>query len=273
MTSQRSIEVAVEIAADRHDVWEALVDPVELVRWFSLSAEVVPGPGGQTVWAWDDGWRWISTIDRWEPGAALTLVNRDQRPFDTGGQLLSPGQVAPATLAMEFTLTTVAGGTRLRLVHSGFGKGSHWDDEFDGVSVGWAFELRSLKLYLERFRGRQRTGGLARTSTPLSQSEAWKRLLGPGGFSLAPWPAAEGAAVALRMGGGDELAGTLYFHVPERDLSLTSADLGGVFRFGTHQAMGKTGVSVWIASYQPDDGRVAALTARCQGIIDRLFSS
>lgn len=270
----RSIEVAVEIAADRRDVWEALVDPVELVRWFSLSAEVTPGPGGQTVWAWDDGWRWISTIDRWEPGVALTLVNRDQRPFDTDGQLLPQGQVAPATLAMEFTLTTVAGGTRLRLVHSGFGRGSHWDDEFDGVSVGWAFELRSLKLYLERFRGRHRTGGLARTSTSLSQAEAWARLLGPGGFGLAPWPAGPGAAVALTMGDGGPMAGTVYFHVPDRDLSLTVAELGGgVFRLGTHQAMGKTGVSVWIASYQPDDGRVAALKARCQGIIDRLFRS
>jgi uncharacterized protein YndB with AHSA1/START domain len=274
MSRERAIDLAVDIAASREEVWNALVDPVELVRWFSLSAEVTPGLGGQTTWAWDDGWRWISTIERWEPGHALTLLNRDQRPFDTGGQLLPEGQVAPATLAMEFTLATVDGGTRLRLVHSGFGRGTHWDDELDGVSAGWTFELRSLKLYLERFRGLDRAAGMARVDTPLGQADVWRRLLGPAGFTIEPWPAAAGARCRVKSAAGLDLEGEVYLHLPERDLSFLVPSLGGgVLRLGTHQAMGKTGVTVWLASYRGDPGAVAALEADCQRLLEGLFQA
>jgi hypothetical protein len=41
------------------------------------------------------------------------------------------------------------GVTRLRLVHSGFGPGSAWDDEFEGSKTGWAEFLKKLKEILE----------------------------------------------------------------------------------------------------------------------------
>ena len=154
MPNDRSIEVAVEIGATVEEVWQALTDADELMRWFPLTAEVTPGEGGSMRWAWDDGWSWVSTIERWEPGRVLGLGNRDQRPFDAHGQPLPAGQVAPANLAMEFTLESDGGITRLRLIHSGFGQGAAWDDELDGVSVGWQSELASLKHYLEHHRGR-----------------------------------------------------------------------------------------------------------------------
>ena len=43
--------------------------------------------------------------------------------------------------------------TTLRLVHSGFGPGADFDEEYDGISQGWPVELRSLRHYLENHAG------------------------------------------------------------------------------------------------------------------------
>ena len=44
----------------------------------------------------------------------------------------------------------------MRLVHSGFGAGAEWDDEFDSISNGWKFERRGLRHYLQRHFGKDR---------------------------------------------------------------------------------------------------------------------
>ena len=119
-----------------------------------------------------------SEIEEWEPGKRLRLV--ENRPaFDVNGEpLAGPSQ----QLAMEFTLETHAGQTRLRIVHSGFGDGASWDDELDSVSAGWQFELRSLRHYLERHKGRDRHHAAAHLVTSLSTDAVWKRLLSPAAF-------------------------------------------------------------------------------------------
>lgn len=273
MGNERSIEVSIDIAASAEEVWRALTEAAELTRWFPLSAEVTPGEGGSMRWTWDDAWTWVSTIERWEPGRVLRLANREQRPFDTEGQPLPSGQVAPANLAMEFTLATDSGITRLRLIHSGFGRGAAWDDELDGVSVGWRAELTSLKHYLEQHRGRNRRGGLARTSTLLSQEQAWSRLLGPGGFVVKPWPVSTGSTCEVGAP-ADRFHGIVMVHLPERDLSVAVDELGGgVWRLGTHRADGRTGVSVWVASYTADQAFVDGLKTRVQQRLDALFQT
>ncbi|MGQ0641698.1 MAG: SRPBCC family protein [Gemmatimonadaceae bacterium] len=133
----RAVEVTLDIDAAQDAVWNALSDARELVRWFPFQAAVTPGPDGSVQWSWDGKWTWESKIDAWEPGRRLRLVQDQQRPFDVEGGLLPPGEVAAAHMVMDFTLETVAGKTRLRLVHSGFRRGGAWDDEIDGVRVGW----------------------------------------------------------------------------------------------------------------------------------------
>jgi uncharacterized protein YndB with AHSA1/START domain len=109
----RSTEVVVDIAATTEEVWQALTEADQLVQWFPLQAEVRGGVGGEMVWEWDGSWSWRSEIERWDPKVALTLVNRDQRPFDVEGKVSPEGEGAPATLKMEFTLETVRGKTRM----------------------------------------------------------------------------------------------------------------------------------------------------------------
>ena len=118
----------------------------------------------------DQHWAWESQIDEWEPGKRLRLV--ENRPaFDVNGEpLAGPSQ----QLAMEFTLETHAGQTRLRIVHSGSGEGAGWDDELDSVSAGRQFELRGLRHYLEHHKGRDRQHAATHHVTSLATDDVWK---------------------------------------------------------------------------------------------------
>ena len=175
----RAFRMSLDIEAPADAVWRALTDAEELARWFPNSARVTPGAGGAMVWSWDKMWDWETRIDAWEPGRLLRLVQHDARPYDIQGRQLPPGEVEPASIAIEFTLETQQGKTRLRLVHSGFGHGAAWDDEVEGITEGWQAELRSLRHYLQRQRGRDRNLQVAWLTTGLSRQAAWARLLGP----------------------------------------------------------------------------------------------
>ena len=183
---RRAFEMALDIAATPDEVWRALTQAEELVRWFPMEARVTPGVGGTMLWNWGEGQDWESRIDVWEPGRRLRLVQDDARPYDTQGRALPAGMSEPARIAMEFTLETHRGKTRLRLVHSGFGEGAAWDTEIEGISEGWQAELRSLRHYLERHRGQDRYPGRAMLSTSMPREAAWDRLLGPDGFRGDP---------------------------------------------------------------------------------------
>jgi len=101
---RRAFEMALEIAATPDEVWRALTQAEELVRWFPMDARVTPGVGGTMLWNWGEGQDWESRIDIWEPGRRLRLVQDDARPYDTQGRPLPAGISEPARIAMEFTL-------------------------------------------------------------------------------------------------------------------------------------------------------------------------
>jgi hypothetical protein len=202
-------------------------------------------------------------------------VQEDQRPFDVSGGLLPEGQVASANMMMDFTLETVAGRTRLRLVHSGFGSGGAWDDEIDGVRVGWNQELRGLAFYLERHRGKSRHAAMAYLTWNEPQDVTWRRLLSADAFALSAKKLDSGQPYTLEVSTGDSFDGIVQHHIADRDFAGTVRALDdGVFRIGTHRAMGKTGISVWIASYdERHASHVAAIRTRTQGLLERVFGA
>ena len=267
--TERRFSMAIDINATPDDVWRALTDAGELVRWFPLQARVTPGKGGSVFWGWDGHWAWESTIDAWEPGARLRLI--ENRPaFDVNGELL-PGPAQQ--LAMEFTLETHAGRTTLRFVHSGFGDGASWDDELDSVSAGWQFELRGLRHYLERHKGRDRQHAAAHHVTGLTTREVWRRLLSPAAFVVTDGSLTQAARVVIRSATGDQFAGTVAWNSPERDLFITVDDLSdGVFRLSTWRAGGATGLQIWMVTYdvrhQPRVDRFGEAT---RTLVERLF--
>jgi uncharacterized protein YndB with AHSA1/START domain len=271
--STRAFEMSLALEASREDVWRALTEAEELVRWFPMGARVTPGEGGTMVWSWGEGWEWETRIDAWEPGRLLRLIQEDARPYDTQGRPLPPGQAEPARIVMEFTLETHQGKTRLRLVHSGFGHGAAWDNELEGITEGWQAELRSLRHYLARHRGRDRFAGRAWLTTSVPHATAWARLLGPGGFRVTPSDPKEGEGYEVVTPGGQRFTGTVELNLPGQTLAGTVRELGdGWFRLLTWKdASGNTGVWAWLSTYGPDHATVTAFKESAEAALGRLF--
>jgi uncharacterized protein YndB with AHSA1/START domain len=271
--STRAFEMSLDLEASRKDVWRALTEAEELVRWFPMGARVTPGEGGTMVWSWGEGWEWETRIDAWEPGRLLRLIQEDARPCDTQGRPLPPGQAEPARIAMAFTLETHQGKTRLRLVHSGFGYGAAWDNELEGITEGWQAELRSLRHYLARHRGRDRFAGRAWLTTSVPRATAWARLLGPGGFRVTPSDPKEGEGYEVVTPGGQRFTGTVELNLPGQTLAGTVRELGdGWFRLLTWKdASGNTGVWAWLSTYGPDHAPVEEFRDRSQQALELLF--
>jgi uncharacterized protein YndB with AHSA1/START domain len=269
----RAFRTSLDIDASPEEVWAALTQAEELVRWFPTDAKVTPGKGGTMLWSWGHGEDWVTRIDAWEPGRLLRLIQEDARPYTTEGKPLPPGEVEPARIAMEFTIETHQGRTRLRLVHSGFGHGGAWDAEIEGISEGWQAELRSLRHYLGRHRGKDRKAGRALVGTTLPRATAWGRLLGPGGFALTPANPKEGERYEVVTPGGRRYGGTVRLNLPGQTIAGTVDELDdGWFRLLTWQdARGNSGVWAWLATYTDDDAAVREFAERSQEALERLF--
>src|SRR5512134_2687305 len=115
MTS-RSLQRHVTIAAAPAAVWSALTEAEELTRWFPLEARVEPGVGGAIFVRWDDADQGESRITIWEPERHLGTVG-------WAGDLRE--------IVTDYYLEAADGGTRLRVVNSGFGRGADWDEMLD----------------------------------------------------------------------------------------------------------------------------------------------
>lgn len=158
----RTAAGVVEIGAPIDRVWRALTEAEELVRWFPLDAEVEPPEAGGRIWmSWgDEHGAWLR-IEAWEPPRHLRTSWR----WGDG-----PAQVT------DYWLKPAGEGTRLRVVTSGFPADASWDDLVEGTRLGWRFELRQLKHYLERHAGEPRRAAYIRRRVPLSRPDAWARL-------------------------------------------------------------------------------------------------
>jgi uncharacterized protein YndB with AHSA1/START domain len=269
----RAFRMSLDLDATPEEVWRALTQADELVRWFSTGARVTPGEGGTMVWSWGEGEDWQTRIDAWEPGRRLRLVQDAAKPYDAEGRPLAAEEAEPARIAMEFTLETVQGKTRLRLVHSGFGHGAAWDAEVDGISEGWQAELRSLRHYLRRHRGRDRRAARGLVNTALPREQAWARLTGPGGYRITPASPQEGDRFEVVTPGGTRYTGTVALNLPGQTIAGTVSELDdGWFRILTwRDARGRTGVWAWLAAYTEDDRAVREFGAEAQGALERLF--
>lgn len=168
-TRQFEIELELEHAPEK--VWQTIADAEEVTRWFPMHAEVDPKTGGRVLWAWIEPWQFDQKIEIWEPPHHLTLSEtRDQQP-------------KPMKVSMDIHLTASEKGTKLRLVHSGFGRGADWDDEFNGISQGWRFELANLKRYLDHHQGQERYYAIVAQRSSLSQAQIFARLLSAQAFA------------------------------------------------------------------------------------------
>jgi hypothetical protein len=179
-------------------------------------------------------------------------------------------------MATEVWLETREGKTILRIVQSGFLADATWDEEFDGNRRGWRFQLRGLKLYLERHRGTPRLVAWVRRMREVAREEAWRRLMTPQALL------AEGSLEGLRAGdryrlrtaAGDLFEGEVYTHVPGQEFSGTAENWNHAFwrvQLDELPMRKVRDVHLWIQTYGVPEAGVRALESRWQTLLERLF--
>ncbi len=250
----RTIETSVEIRAPIEAVWKALTDARELERWFPLKASVRPGVGGAIWLSWGPPWERDSPIEIWEPLRHLRM----RWPFHA--EKAVDGRQGVLPLAVDYVLEARGDTTILRLVHSGFGRGANWDDEYDGTRRGWTFELGSLARYLELHRGAERSVAWARRRVHESPGEIWPRLFGSRGLiaSGAIDGAPPGGRYAITTSQGDALQGEVLTNEPPFEFSGTlDGPSDGVLRVGVDGSGLEREIWLW-ASLHGESRRLAS---------------
>jgi uncharacterized protein YndB with AHSA1/START domain len=245
----RSLERQVTIAAPPAAVWRALTDAEELTRWFPLEARVEPGGGGAIFVRWDDADQGESRITIWEPERHLGTVG-------WAGDLRE--------IVTDYYLEAAEGGTRLRVVNSGFGRGTDWDEMLDGFGYGWDFELRGLRHYLERHRGAPRHVAWVRLPLDGTRERTWHRLAGPGGwFGDAFARVAEGDHFSATTPQGDRFTGQVERWQPPHQLVARVEEWNdALLRVHLTPSSCGGGAIVWLSTYGMPSSEVGALAER-----------
>lgn len=260
----RTFETQIEIRAPRDAVWRAIREANELQRWFAPLVVADDHVGGEVVWQWEAHHRWPQRIEVIEPGRRL------RTRYDSA---VDDGHGGKQPLFVAFVLEGDRGTTTLRLVHSGFGAEADFDAEYDGISRGWPVELGSLRLYLEQHAGHDRQLAWSTADVDLDAADAWRRLTGPDGFACGPEVAAmrEGEPFRFRTVDGDVFEGTTLRCNP-REFTGDATSHGGAFlRITAERWGGMTHVWCWLGAYRRDAQEPAALQARWDAMLTRLF--
>lgn len=240
----RSAEGQAIVTTSVERVWQALTDARELERWFPLDARVEPGPGGSVWMSWRNEFAADMKVLVWDPPRHL----RTAWSFHQDDQ---PAQIT------DYTIESRGGVTVIRAVTSGFPLDASWDGWVEGTVRGWAFELRSLKHYLERHAGEPRHVAYLRRRIPVMREEAWARLAGEA--DLVPW-----------MTGGD-----VFDERPGGQRAAIIADpADGLFRASIEPpapGASESEVVLWLSAWGNHGPRVQEISTRWERALERLF--
>jgi hypothetical protein len=151
-----------------------------------------------------------------------------------------------------------------------------WDDEIDGVSLGWNVELRGLAHYLTHHRGRRRRMAWAHVSLHDSLERVWQTLTSPSGAVASGYrpDLAAGDPCTLVLTTGDIVDGRVVFARPGRQLLIAASTLGdALFRLSVDRAAGEAMIQVWLSTWTLDDIDFAALEQRFRSVLGGLAES
>ncbi len=144
----KSHENIIEINATPEEVFRAITDPEQIVKWFAPYARVDPRVGGKYVISWDPALQGGGVISVWDPSKHFAEYSERSIAYGCEGKPVDTG--ATQKIAVDYYIEAIGNGiTRLRLVQSGFGPEAAWDDEYEATKTGWADFLQKLKEILE----------------------------------------------------------------------------------------------------------------------------
>lgn len=247
----RSVGTQIEISASIAQVWAALVDANELVRWFAPVAKVSPGLDGHIEVSWGGAMTASWCIEDWQPLHFLQL--REDKPLG-GSTDGSFGDDLASFRRLMFALSYDDGRTTLSLRHGDFAG----DQSFLAwIKRGWEFELLSLQHYLVNHAGKQRRIAWLRRRTLRPAAAVWNQLMqalvvepncGRSGLHVRQ-------SVAITLGAAEIAPGVIVICDPPHQLAVTMADHGGeLLRIKLFvQADGSVDIDLWMAAW--DNGR------------------
>jgi len=145
----RASRHSLGIHASPAEVYRALTDPAELVRWFVAAAEVDLRPGG--------AFRWIFGRASGDPGPQPLVTTGEFAAIVRHEVLRLKVLIDELETGLEFRIDAWRDGAVLTVTHSGFPGDAEWDETFRAIDRGWQTEMHALKIVLERGRGMLRS--------------------------------------------------------------------------------------------------------------------
>jgi uncharacterized protein YndB with AHSA1/START domain len=133
-----TIELNTTIDASPEQVFRVLTEADELARWFPSSAESDARTGGAYTYRFE-----------FDDESRNHTYSGEYLEVEPGRKVRYPWQTGLGRTEVEFALEAADGGTRVRLVHSGWGEGDGWDESVEMHRQGWGVFLENLKAYVE----------------------------------------------------------------------------------------------------------------------------
>jgi uncharacterized protein YndB with AHSA1/START domain len=143
-----SIEKQIDLKAPVSRVWRALTDFREFGEWFrvKLDGPFVAGQisRGHITYPGYEHLRWEAVVVRMEPESLFSFT---WHPYAVDPKA-DYSKEAPTLV--EFRLEKIAGGTRLRLIESGFDKipAERRADAFRMNEGGWAEQMKNIEIHV-----------------------------------------------------------------------------------------------------------------------------
>lgn len=141
----RDIDIQILIARPVDKVFEAWVKPELLEQWLARKARVEPAAGGAYELFWDPANPGVNstqgcTISSIVPNTELSFNWKGPEPYS---EVMGDGT------RVFLRLEPQAGGTLLRFVHTGWGKGARWQEARLWQANAWKQAIENLKNFLE----------------------------------------------------------------------------------------------------------------------------
>ena len=113
-TAQSTVKLTRTINASPQEIFDSFQHECRLREWMCDGARTRPVKGGLFEVRWNSGYEARGVFITCKPPGALAF---------TWNSPMEPGETQ-----VRVTLKPAEGGTRLTLVHSGFGTGRQWED-------------------------------------------------------------------------------------------------------------------------------------------------
>lgn len=259
--SSREHDFELELNATPGEVWAALTEAGEIIKWFAPEARVEPGAGGKIFISWGPGMEGASEIQVWEPGKHLKVL------MPAG----SPDEEPPRVQAVDYLIESREGKTYLRLVHSGFDSDAKWDNEYESTHSGWLTFLAMLRYSLEEQAGVPATTFYQNLFLNFTQAEIYERLTGENGLKLQASEWRDGAEFTADLG-STPIHGHFPRMIPGKSFILAAPELdGALLAFFAENFQGKGMLTVQAVLYGNHAGSRERVVNSLTGLCDSLF--